>query len=129
MYLVDSSAWIEYLRPAGSKTVKERVRRILQEEEAVCCGIVAVEVLRGARNDKDFQLLRDTLLCLPQIPLDDEVIARAAHWGYKLERRGKRVSTTDVLIAAASHPDAVVIHLDRDFETIASVVKLRQERL
>jgi len=129
MYLIDSSAWIEYLRPAGSKVVKERVRGILQQEEAVCCGIVAVEVLRGAKTDKDFQLLRDTLLSLPQIPLDEEVVERAAEWGFRLERKGKRVSTTDILIAAAAYPDAFLIHLDRDFETIASVVGLEQERL
>ena len=129
MVLIDSSAWIEYLRPAGSKIVKERVRGILQKEEAVCCGIVAVEVLRGAKNDKDFQLLRDTLLSLPQIPLDNEVVERAAEWGFRLERKGKRVSTTDILIAAAAYPDAFLIHLDRDFETIASVVGLEQERL
>jgi predicted nucleic acid-binding protein len=57
MFLIDSSAWIEYLRPKGSQDVKERVRDILQKEEAVSCGIVIVEILRGAKNEKDFQLL------------------------------------------------------------------------
>jgi len=35
MFLIDSSAWIEYLRPKGSKKIKERVKEILQKEEAV----------------------------------------------------------------------------------------------
>ena len=41
MFLIDSSAWIEYLRPKGSIKVKERIRNILQKEEAVSCGIVS----------------------------------------------------------------------------------------
>jgi predicted nucleic acid-binding protein len=46
MYLIDSSAWIEYLRPKGSAKVKERVREVLDREGALSCGIVIVEVLR-----------------------------------------------------------------------------------
>jgi len=43
MFLIDSSAWIEYLRPNGSKRVKERVREILEKDDAVSCGIVISE--------------------------------------------------------------------------------------
>jgi predicted nucleic acid-binding protein len=35
MFLIDSSAWIEYLRPKGSRTVKERVRAKLLDYEAI----------------------------------------------------------------------------------------------
>lgn len=103
MYLIDSSAWIEYLRPNGSKKVKGKIREILHREEAVCCGIVIVEILRGVKNEKDFHSLQDSLLSLSQIPLDDNVIERAAKWGFMLDRKGKAVSTTDLLIASASY--------------------------
>jgi len=43
MFLIDSSAWIEYLRPNGSKRVKERVREILEKDDAVSRGIVISE--------------------------------------------------------------------------------------
>jgi len=59
MFLIDSSAWVEYLRPKGSIKVKERIRDILQKEEAVSCGIVVVEILRGSKDEKDFQSLMD----------------------------------------------------------------------
>ncbi len=59
MFLIDSSAWIEYLRPNGSQKVKERIRWILQKEEAFSCGVIVIEILRGARNEKDFQALRE----------------------------------------------------------------------
>ena len=128
MFLIDSSAWIEYLRPTGSKKVKERVREVLEKEEAVICGIVVVEILRGAKDDKVFKLLKETLLSLPQIPINDEVIEKAAQWGYTLNRKGKTVSTTDLFIAAAASEKVVVLHADSDFEIMASL-GLRQEKL
>ena len=128
MFLIDSSAWIEYLRPNGSKKVKQRVREVLKKDEVVTCGIVVVEILRGAKDDKMFKILKETLLSLPQVPLNVEVIEKAALWGYTLDRKGKTVSTTDLFIAAAASEKAVVLHIDSDFEAIASL-GLRQEKL
>ena len=127
MFLIDSSAWIEYLRPKGSIKVKERIRNILQKEEAVSCGIVVVEILRGSRDEKDFQTLNESLRSLPQISIDDDVIERASKWGFMLDRKGKIVSTTDLLIASAAYKKARLIHLDRDFELISSVIDLDEE--
>ena len=129
MFLIDSSAWIEYLRPKGSKKIKERVKEILQKEEAVSCGVVVVEILRGAKNEKDFRSLHKSLTSLPQIPIDGAVIERAAQWGFLLDRRGKSVSTTDLLIAATAYKKACLLHADRDFGTISSVVELDEERV
>jgi predicted nucleic acid-binding protein len=128
MFLIDSSAWIEYLRPNGSKKVKDKVRDILEKDDAATCGIVVVEILRGAKDDRLFETLKETLLSLPQIQMNDEVIEKAAQWGYTLDRKGKTVSTTDLFIAAAASDKAVVLHVDSDFEIIASL-GLRQEKL
>jgi predicted nucleic acid-binding protein len=129
MFLIDSSVWIEYFRPKGSTKAKEAVRGILQREEAVCCGIVLVEVLRGAKNEKEYEFLKEALTALPQIPLDEEVIARASQWGYQLDRKGKYVSTTDLLIASAAYPEGYLIHSDLDFKTIASIVDLKEQTI
>jgi predicted nucleic acid-binding protein len=129
MFLVDSSVWIEYLRPKGSPDVKERVRTILQKEEMITCGIIVVEILRGAKNEKDFESLRDSLMSLPQVPIDDTVIERASKWGFLLDRKGKVVSTTDLIIASAAYKNALLLHSDRDFDTIASIVDLEQEKI
>jgi len=129
MFLVDSSVWIEYLRPKGSPDVKERVRTILQKEEMVSCGIIVVEILRGARNERDFESLKESLMSLPQIPIDDTVIERASRWGFSLDRKGRVVSTTDLIIASAAYKRARLLHSDRDFNTIASIVDLEQEKI
>jgi len=129
MFLIDSSVWVEYFRPKGSQKVKERVKAILQREEAVSCGIVVLEILRGARNEKDFQILRDSLVSLPQISIDDTVIERASRWGFLLDRKGKVVSTTDLLIASAAYKKACLLHSDSDFQMIASAADLEEERI
>jgi predicted nucleic acid-binding protein len=129
MFLIDSSAWIEYLRPKGSQRVKQRIRDILQKEEAVSCGIVIVEILRGAKNEKDFLSLNDSLRSLPQIPIDDAVIERASKWGFILDRKSKFVSTTDLLIASAAYKKARLIHVDSDFGLISSEVDLDEEKV
>ena len=129
MFLIDSSLWIEYFRPKGSNKIKERLREVLQKEEAVCCGIVVVEILRGAKNEKDFQSLQDALMSLPQIPIDDAVIERASRWGFLLDRKGKFVSTTDLVIAAAAYKTARLLHSDNDFERISSIIDLEEEKI
>jgi predicted nucleic acid-binding protein len=129
MFLIDSSAWIEYLRPKGSQKVKQKVREILQREEAVCCGIIVVEILRGAKNERGFESLNDSLRALPQIPIDDPVVERASQWGFLLDRKGKSVSTTDLIIASAAYKKARLIHMDSDFELLSTEVDLEEERI
>ena len=129
MFLIDSSAWIEYLRPNGSPKVKRRVRDILAMDAGACCGIVVVELLRGARSEKDFQSLSDALISLEQLPIDSAVITRAARWGYLLDRRGKPIPTTDLVIASSAYGKARLIHTDGDYEILSSLVGLEEEKL
>jgi predicted nucleic acid-binding protein len=129
MYLIDSSVWIEYFRAKGSVAAKRRVREILKNEEALCCGIVVVEILRGARDEKDFSTLKGSLLFLPQLPINQDVISLASQWGYILDRKGKIVSTTDLFIAAAAFKKATLLHSDKHFEVIAQEFGLEQEKL
>jgi predicted nucleic acid-binding protein len=112
----------------AQKKVKDQVRDILEKDDAVTCGIVVVEILRGAKDDRLFKTLKETLPSLRQTQMNDEVIEKAAQWGYTLDRKGNTVSTTDLFIAAAASDKAVVLHIDSDFEIITSL-GLRQEKL
>lgn len=104
MFLIDSSVWVEFFHPKGSAKAKERVREILQREEATSCGIVLIEILRGAKNEREYEFLKEALSSLPQVPLDEKVIERASKYGYQLDRKGKVISTTDLLIDPAAYP-------------------------
>jgi predicted nucleic acid-binding protein len=127
MFLIDSSAWIEYLRPKGSLPVKERVREILKNEEAITCGIVIIELLRGARDQIFYDSLKEYLLALPQIPLNEAVLLKAAEWGFLLDPKMKKVPTTDLIIGATAYKRATILHCDSDFDLLANRFGLAQE--
>ena len=65
MFLIDSSLWIEYLRPQGSAKSKEKVRELLRLGVVIVCGVVMIEILRGAKNKRDFDRLYDSFFSLP----------------------------------------------------------------
>ena len=70
MILVDTSAWIEFLRDTGS-AVCNRVDVLIENEIAVCDAI-RMEVLAGARNERHLRSLRGLLAratVLPTSPL------------------------------------------------------------
>ncbi len=129
MFLIDSSVWIEFLRPKGSAKIKEKVRELLGLGVVVSCAVVVIEILRGAKNKKDFDELYYSFSSLPQIPIDERVIKIASQWGFEMDRKGKIVSTTDLVIAAVAYKNAKLLHIDADFKTIASFYDLEEEML
>ncbi len=48
MTLVDTSAWIESLRPSGDRAVAERVRSLLVNGDAAWCAMARLELWNGA---------------------------------------------------------------------------------
>lgn len=129
MILVDSSAWVEFLRATGSET-HLRLRKLLEEEaELGTTDVVLMEVLAGARSDSERDDLRKLLYgrCsfLPlQGPRDFEVAAevfRLCRGGGETVRR-----LTDCLIAVvAMRAGAEVLHRHHDFDVIARHAPLR----
>ena len=128
MILVDSSAWVEYLRGTGSR-VHRRVRELLESEERLASTeVVVMEVLAGAHDDAHLERLRRILFgCefLPLAGLSDYEDAAALY--RQCRRAGKSLrSLTDCLIAVvAIRAGTELLHADRDFDTIARHAPLR----
>jgi predicted nucleic acid-binding protein len=124
--LADSSAWIEYLRGTGSQ-VNVRLREAIRAGEVVVTDPVMLEVLSGARRELEDRILR---LLSEQ---DYEPVAPRADWLdaaalYRACRReGLTVrSNVDCLIAAVAIRRGVpVLHIDRDFDAIATCTTLQ----
>ena len=119
MILIDTSAWIEFLRDTGSR-VCNRVEETIGSEIAVCDPI-RMEVLSGARNERHLRSLRGLLaraILLPTGPADyDEAAAlyRACRGEGETVRK-----LIDCLIASiAIRAGATVLHNDRDFDVLA----------
>ena len=66
MILVDTSAWIEFLRDTGSE-VCEAVDRLIDADLAIC-DAVSMEVLAGARNERHLIQLRGLLARATMLP-------------------------------------------------------------
>lgn len=119
MILIDSSAWIEFLRDTGSPVCDE-VDRLLAAEIATC-DAVRMEVLAGARDDAHLHDLRRLLArttVLPTGPVDYETAALL----YRTCRhRGETVrKLVDCLIGAvALRHEVPVLHADTDFDVLA----------
>jgi len=119
MILVDTSAWIEFLRDTGTP-VCQRVDDLLAGELATCDPI-RMEVLAGARDDAHLDDLRRLLAraaLLVTVPADYEIAAALYR---TCRRRGETVRRlTDCLIAAhAVRTGLTLLHADRDFEVLA----------
>lgn len=119
MILIETSAWVEFLRGTGS-AVHVRARALL-DGDAATCDAVWMEVLAGARNERhrhDIRRLLARTVTLATLPIDYE---HAAFIYRSCRRHGETPrSLIDCLIAAvAIRVDAAVLHADRDFDMIA----------
>jgi predicted nucleic acid-binding protein len=130
MILVDSSAWIEFLRATGSP-VHRRLRSALAEGAALACtDVVLMEILAGARDDADRDRLRRLLYSVEFLavegPADHE---RAAELYRRCRSQGETPrKLSDCLIAVvAIRSDAKLLCDDADFLAIARHTPLRIE--
>jgi predicted nucleic acid-binding protein len=126
--LIDTSAWVEYLRATGSATHRA-VRRILDRNEpAQTTDVVVMEVLAGARDDDHRDRLRRLLARCEHVPIEGLADYEAAADLLRTCRgAGETVrALTDCLIAVVAMRASVsVLHADRDFDVLARHTALR----
>jgi len=119
MIIIDTSAWIEFLRDTGSK-VCNTVDDLLGADLAICDAI-SMEVLAGARNEQHLAQLRGLLARATLVPIIAEDYDQAAALYRTCRRNGETVrKLIDCLIAAvAVRSNAPVLHADADFAALA----------
>jgi len=130
MILVDTSVWVDLLRDRTGR-VRTALERALHGDDAVLARFHQLELLQGARDEREWTLLRDYLDAQVYLECQPESWIEAARIYFELRRRGRTVrSPIDCCIAQiAIEHDVVLLHRDRDFETIADVRPLRQQLL
>ena len=125
MILIDTSAWVEFLRDTGSP-ICQRVDDLLAAEIGLS-DAVRMEVLAGARDDQHLQQLRRLLARASTLPTEPVDYDAAAALYRTCRQRGQTVrKLIDCLIAAvAIRGDVPVLHLDADFDVLARHTPLR----
>ena len=119
MIIIDTSAWIEFLRDTGSQ-VCNTVDDLLGADLAICDAI-SMEVLAGARSEQHLAQLRGLLARATLVPIIAEDYDHAAALYRTCRRDGETIrKLIDCLIAAvAIRSNAPILHADADFAALA----------
>ncbi len=125
MILIDTSAWIEFLRNTGSP-VCALVDELLAGEIATC-GVVRMEVLAGAWDEAHLLSLRRLLARAVAIPMREADYEDAAAIYRRCRRQGETIrALSDCLIGAiAIRAGVPILHSDADFDALARHTELR----
>ena len=128
MILVDTSVWIDILKDkTGRKT--SAFKQTIGNETYVLSRFNQFELLQGAKNKKEWDLLDDYLATQIYLETSKETWAAAARIYFDLRRKGSTVhSPIDCCIAQlAIEHGALLLHRDNDFLNIAKVCPLMQK--
>jgi hypothetical protein len=119
MILIDTSAWVEFLRDTGSPVC--RAVDELLDDELACCDVITMEVLAGARDDRHLDALRRLLARTTTIAVESADFETAAQLYRSCRGNGATVRRlNDCLIAAvAIRASLPVLHSDADFDRLA----------
>ena len=125
MILVDTSAWVEFLRDTGSPACN-RVGELLRADLATCDAI-RMELLAGARNERHWRDLGRLIARAVLVPTQPGDFDQAAALYRQCRRRGETVRVlVDCLIGAvAIRADLAVLHCNTDFDALARHTPLR----
>lgn len=120
--LVDTSVWIAFFR-TGHGPFAEHLDGLLQVRAVRVCPPIRVEVLSGARTERERAHLRELFRAIGVLELPGDVWDRIDDARFALARHGHQAALIDLMIAvtAAVH-QCPLWTLDTDFDAIRRVV-------
>jgi len=117
--LVDTSVWIAFFRGKDPSLI-ERIAALLKSGQAVYAGIIALELINGAKGQKELKVLYDAFDTMERIPVSETTYLSAGRLGYETARKGYTLSAVDLLIAQAAIENGVsLMTYDEHFSVIA----------
>ncbi|HMG30560.1 MAG TPA: PIN domain nuclease [Jiangellaceae bacterium] len=128
MILVDTSAWIDYLRASDTAVAAELTALIIDGADLATTEAVVMELLAGGDTPVRADAIEKLTNGLPLLGTDPRFDFRQAASVFLAARRSGRTvrSLVDCLIAAVSlRHDVPLLHKDADYDAIASCLPLR----
>ena len=126
MKLVDSSAWVEFLRRKGDPKIKHIVARLLQADQAAYTCPIRFELLSGVKPGEESDLEQAFALS-HHFPFEQDDWREAARLERQFRAKGLNVPRNDLFVATVAIRTSVVI-LCRDAHFDAAQ-KVAGERL
>jgi predicted nucleic acid-binding protein len=120
-YLVDTSAWIEYLRKTGSPA-NLLVRELLGSGGSVHLTEPVIMKLLAGAGPRTMGRLEKLVGAFPLLRVDHALDYHQAARIYRLVRSSgdtPRSHLGCLIVAVASRTEATLVHADRDFRIIA----------
>lgn len=120
--LIDSSVWIDYLRPATSEPTRRLAREAIDHASAVICEPIWFELLRlcpkPARKGLEVRLATLPLLRTPA-----DLWRSATAWGQQCQDAGVQAGFGDLLIGTiCRHHSAIMITFDKHFLPLSKII-------
>lgn len=126
LLLVDTSAWVEYLRDTGSRASEEVGQLLAQDHARVATTPpVVMELLAGATSATGMAALERLAAGLPDLPIEPSLDWHTAAAAYRAARRtGTTVrGLMDCLIAAVAQRHGVtLVHRDADLAAVSALL-------
>jgi predicted nucleic acid-binding protein len=123
--VIDTSAWMRHRR----STALPHWEAATISELLVSCPVAALEIFRTAKDEGEFEMLDRAFAALPQAPVTVSVCNAALSASRELSAR-RRIPAADYLIAAAAAECGFgVLHADKHFDLLATVLPFESVRL
>lgn len=122
MKLVDSSAWVEFLRRKGDPTVKHIVARLLQADQSAYTCPIRFELLSGVKPNEEADLQQAFALSY-HFPFAQEDWRNAALLERQLRAKGLNIPRNDLFVATvAMRANLPVLCRDAHFDAVRKIV-------
>lgn len=127
LILIDTSAWIEYLREDAlerDQVVADEVRRAIESDLVAISEPVFIEIAVGARDRKQLNKWRRAFSEFHLYSAGREIWLEAVDHGFALGRKGIRVPVVDLLLATIACKEGLtVLHKgEKHFPLMAPVM-------
>lgn len=117
--LIDTSVWIDFFRKKDAALI-EKIAALLETQRAAYTGIIALELINGAKGQKELQALHDAFDTMEKIDERERTYFDAGVLGYELARKGHTIGAVDLLIAQiAIENNITLMTFDEHFKVVA----------
>ena len=116
--IVDTCVWIEFFRKPESK-LTIHLKGLLRELKVIMVGMVVAEILRGVKDPKEANFVKQSMGKLPYFEITRDIWESAGEISASLRSTGVTIPLSDLIIACASFSgNYKIFTIDPHFEKI-----------
>jgi predicted nucleic acid-binding protein len=105
--------------------LKDRVATLVLHGKVSISEIIILEMLRGAKSDKEYNVLYKDISALPQLRTSTEVWETTWKLAYRIRRKGFTIPITDTIkTATVIHYKHKIMHSDKHFTILSNHIPI-----